>query len=139
MAANSWEERWESYVRQVPVDKRTPAHRDIRESRSQLHATLSKATSALVTQIRTEKIGLNAFLLKQRVPGYTAACQCGWRQQTAKHVLLFCPDFADGRTELFRNAGTHDYSRIVATTRGANAAAQFLQQTGLLPQFQLGL
>jgi hypothetical protein len=74
MAVKSWEERWESYIRQVSVDKRTPAHRDIRETRSQLHATLSKVTSALVTQIRTKKIGLNAFLLKQRVLGYTAAC-----------------------------------------------------------------
>jgi Reverse transcriptase (RNA-dependent DNA polymerase) len=139
MAATSWEKRWETYIRQVPIDKRSPAHRDIREPRSQLHATFSKATSALVTQIRTEKIGLNAFLAQQRVPGYTAACQCGWGQQTAKHILVSCPNFADDRTELFRNAGTHDYSQMIATTRGAYAAAQFLQRTGLLPQFQLGL
>ena len=43
-------------------ERRILAHKDTRETKSQLHVNLSKATSALVTQIRTEKIGLNAFL-----------------------------------------------------------------------------
>ena len=139
MSTESWDKRWEAYLQQTPEARKAPAHRDTRKTRSQLHVTLSKATSALVTQIRTEKIGLNAFLARQRVPGYTASCSCGWEQQTAKHILLFCPDYAEGRARLLRDAGTNNYSQMIATTRGAKAAAQFLQGTGLLPQFQLGL
>ena len=62
IAIENWERQWNTFLQQIPVRKRTPAHRDTRRDRSQLHVTLSKATSALVTQIRTEKIGLNAFL-----------------------------------------------------------------------------
>lgn len=133
------ERRWQAYLQQVPEERKTLSNKDTRKTRSQLHATLSKATSTLVTQIRTEKISLNAFLTLRRVPGVTATCHCGWGQQTAKHVLLFYPSFAEGRAELLKDADTNDYSRIVATTRGVKAAAQFMQQTGLLPQFQLGL
>src|SRR5271154_1361750 len=106
---------------------------------SQLHVTLSKAINALVTQIKTEKIGLNAFLTQRRILGFTASCSCGWARQTAKHILLFCPNFSGSRAKLFRDAGTNNYLQMVATTRGAKAAAQFLHETGLLPQFQLGL
>ena len=139
MSTESWERRWEGYLRRIPEGRKSPAHRDTRKTRSQLHVTLSKATSALITQIRTEKIGLNAFLTQQHVPGYIANCSCGWERQTAKHILLYCPSFTRGREELFRDAGTNSYSQMVVTTRGARAAAQFLQKTGLLPQFQLGL
>jgi hypothetical protein len=139
MATESWDKRWTPYLRQTPEERKTPAHRDTRRTRSQLHTTFSKATSALVTQIRTEKIGLNAFLTQQRVPGFTASCECGWQKQTAKHIILFCPNYTEERAKLFREAGTNNYSQMLATTRGAKAAAQFLQRTGLLPQFQLGL
>src|ERR1700754_813150 len=117
MSTESWERRWETYLQQTPEGRKAPAHRDTRKTRSQLHVALSKATSALVTQIRTEKIGLNAFLTQQRVPGYTADCSCGWRRQTAKHILLHCPNFAGGREGLFRDAGTNSYSEFLVTTR----------------------
>ena len=63
MSTESWEGRWMAYLQQTPEGRKAPAHRDTRKTRSQLHVTLSKATSALVTQIRTEKIGLNTFLI----------------------------------------------------------------------------
>src|SRR5947209_2325171 len=100
---------------------------------------ISKATSSLITQIRSEKIGLNAFLTDRHVPGFTAACDCGWRRQTAKHILMFCPTYADTRPRLFEHAGSQNYSEIATTARGARAAAIWMQQTELLPQFSLGL
>ena len=40
-----------------------------------------------LTQIRSGKIGLAAFLHKCRVPGFESpACPCGWQWETAKHV-----------------------------------------------------
>ena len=58
-------------------EKKAPVHSDTRRNRSKLHEGLNKATSALITQIRTEKIGLNAFLTDRKVPGYTAKCPYG--------------------------------------------------------------
>ena len=60
-----------------------------------LHAGLPKPHSSLLTQIRTGKIGLAAFLHQCRVPGFESpACPCGWQWETAKHIILDCPRFA---------------------------------------------
>src|SRR5271156_5338120 len=87
----SWDKKWTAYLNAIPADRvKSPSQLDTGRKRSQLHTGLSKPMSALITQIRTEKIGLNAFLADRRVPGYTAACTCGWPRQTAKHILMYC-------------------------------------------------
>ena len=140
MRKDSWQRRWTAYLASIPNDRtRSPAQEDTGRNRAQLHVTLPKATSALITQIRTEKIGLNAFLADRKVPGYLPGCPCGYQRQTAKHIIMHCPEHKGGREELYRNAGTHNYQKMMATTRGARAAARFLQKTGLLEQFRLGL
>jgi hypothetical protein len=47
--------------------------------------------------------------------------------------------YTDTRPRLFEHAGSQNYPEIVATARGARAAAIWMQQPGLLPQFSLGL
>src|SRR5437763_16915249 len=42
------------------------------EGGSQAHAGRTKAESALLTQLRTGKIGFNAFLHEWKVPGYAS-------------------------------------------------------------------
>ena len=136
----SWDKLWTAYLAIIPLETvKSPAQQSTSSYTPKIHFHISKATSSLITQIRTEKIGLNAFLTDRHVPDKQATCTCGWPRQTAKHILLFCPEFADRRASLFEAAGTRDYSKIVATARGAKAAALWLQRTGLLPQFSLGL
>jgi len=56
-----------------------------------LHKDRAKSHSALLTQLRTGKIGFNQFLHERRVPGVaTAACECGRGRMSVKHVLLTC-------------------------------------------------
>ena len=63
-----------------------------------LHAELPTPHSSLLTQIRTGKIGLAAFLYQRRVPNVESpACPCGWQWETAKHVVLNCPRFTRQR------------------------------------------
>jgi hypothetical protein len=136
----SWDKLWTAYLASIPLGQtRTPAQLATTSYKPDLHFQCNKATSSMITQIRTEKIGLNAFLADRYVPDKLAPCTCGWARQTAKHVLYSCPELADCRGQLFTDAGTNDYSKMVATTRGAKAAARWLQRTGLLPQFNLGL
>ena len=131
---------WESYQSSIPPRKiKAPAQRVTSNYYPKIHVGISKATSSLITQIRTEKIGLNAFLAERRVPNRTPKCSCGHLQQTAKHILMYCQNFEEDRKDLYKAAGTRDYSKMLATPRGAKAAANWLQKTNLLPQFSLGL
>ena len=73
-----------------------------------------------------------------RVPGIeTTSCECGWRKQDAKHILLFCPLFQESRQHLVRSSGTNDFRKMMKTPKGAKASTQWLIQTGLLGQFSL--
>ena len=86
-----------------------------------------------------EKISLNTFLVERRMPNRTPECSCGNMRQTTKHILIYCPEFTEHRKDLYKATGTHNYSKMLATPRGAKAAANWLQKTNLLPQFSLGL
>ncbi|KAF7501993.1 hypothetical protein GJ744_001315 [Endocarpon pusillum] len=50
-----------------------------------------------------------------------------------------CSDFALTREDLFNCAGTRNYAQMLATAKGAKAAARWLQGQNLLPQFRKGL
>jgi exonuclease III len=135
-----WKEIWEDYQDSIPPGKiKAPAQRVTHDYYPKIHIGISKATTSLITQIRTEKIGLNAFLTDRRVPNQTPECSCGNMRQTAKHILMYCPEYTESRESLYKAAGTRDYSEILATPRGAKAAANWLQRTNLLPQFSQGL
>lgn len=106
-----WKTRWKDYLANIPLDQRSPAQRlELHKKDLQIHNGLTKAESALATQIRTEKIGFADFLAARKVPGYSPECSCGFHRQTAKHVIFFCPDRTDRET-ITQVAGTADYHK----------------------------
>jgi hypothetical protein len=125
---SNWNRLWEAYLRALPAGRpKTVAQTDTRRNRPEIHVGFSKPMTALVTQIRTEKIGLNGFLTDRQVPGYSPECPCGWSRQTAKHVILNCPIYENQRQGLYAAAGTRDYKKMLIISRGARAAVIFLQ------------
>ena len=67
----------------------------------QVQKKVKRAKSSLITQIRTEKIGLKSFLYNRRVPGVEKeSCECGANKQTARHILHECRLFNRQRREL---------------------------------------
>ena len=130
---------WKEYQGTISEERRTPAQEDdLKFRRKILHQGLAKAESSALTQMRTGKIGLAHFLYTCRVPGIeTTSCECGWRKQDAKHILLFCPLFQESRQHLVRSSGTNDFRKMMKTPKGAKASTQWLIQTGLLGQFSL--
>jgi hypothetical protein len=101
-----------------------------------LHAGRTKAHSALLTQLRTGKIGFSDFLYERRVPGvWSRRCACEEGAMTVRHVLLRCPTWRVIREEelgVFRG----DIKRILNTSSGATAAIRLILRTGLLDQFK---
>jgi hypothetical protein len=65
------------------------------------HRDLLKHESSLLTQIRTGKVGLRAFLFEHKVPEVaTPRCPCGDAPETAAHLVLDCRDLAIQREDL---------------------------------------
>jgi hypothetical protein len=101
-----------------------------------LHAGRTKPESAILIQLRTGKIGFNAFLYERRVPGvWSRRCTCEQGAMTVRHVLLACPEWQDTRRDnaLIRK----DIKWALTTREGTSKAIRFMLQTGLLEQFRL--
>ena len=102
----------------------------------QLHKGLSKRESALLVQLRTEKIGLKDFLFNRRVPGIAdPRCECGERRQTVAHVLLHCKTHKSLRNQIFGTlAGRNNLRAILTKPQLATKAIQYVDQTRILGQ-----
>jgi hypothetical protein len=131
----AWEERWKTTVRKRPARRpaavwRTAWTQDPRT----LYVGLTKAEATALFLMRTEVIGLNAWLAAVQVPGITPACPCGWHTQTVRHILLHCP--RHNRTGLLRACGTERMDDILMRPECARHAARWLVRTGVLEQFR---
>jgi hypothetical protein len=102
----------------------------------QLHERLGKRESALLMQLRTEKIGLNDFLFNRHVPGINSpGCSCGERRQTVAHVILSCNKYKYLRKRTFANlSGRHSLRTILSTPQLATKAIEYMEQTPILGQ-----
>lgn len=98
-----------------------------------LHAGRTKAHSALLTQLRTGKIGFNEFLHERRVPGFdTKRCACGYAAvMSVRHVLLSCPQWEREREKELEDIA-RDLKEVLGTKHGATAAIRLTLKTGLL-------
>jgi hypothetical protein len=100
---------------------------------SQQHG--SKASKKARNSTKTG-LGHRAYLTRQRVPSITPECTCGYRAQTLKHVMLFCPERQESRRRLFQAVGS-DWKTVTQTKRGLNAATKWMIQESVLDQFSL--
>ena len=98
---------------------------------------MKKHESALLTQLRTGKVGFNAFLHSMRVPDVRGPeCDCQEGDMTVEHVLLKCPQWNTERAELINPLRTNNLKRILTTKSGGKAATRFVRRIGILDQFR---
>jgi hypothetical protein len=104
-----------------------------------LHAKLRKAESSIITQIRTGRIGLAAFLNKAKVPGFPSpVCPCGSARETAAHVIAHCERFAELRRTLIDSRTRQiDIKGLVSKPEIVPKLAKWFIQLQILPQFAL--
>ena len=102
-----------------------------------LYQGLTKACCSILTQIRTGKTGLAAFLHRRRVPGFSSPlCPCGQGAETPKHVLVHCTQFQSARASLAGPRGV-DTHQLLTTGEGAQKLSHWWLQHGILHQFGL--
>jgi ribonuclease HI len=130
-ANRQWQARWASETKGSATRRHTPVPT---KKVLQLHKDLSKRESAILVQMRTEKIGLKDFLFQRHVPGILdSKCDCGSRRQTVAHILLDCRKRRElRRQELGRFPGRNNLRAILNTRKLAIKAIRFMERTRIL-------
>ncbi|KAJ3560528.1 hypothetical protein NPX13_g9271 [Xylaria arbuscula] len=135
-AKRHWEVSWRIETKGRTTFRHTPKPtRKVLE----LHEDLNKQHSAILVQLRTEKIGLRDFLFKRKVPDITdPKCSCGERRQTVLHVLFQCRRFKDLRNQEFGCIpGRGNLRAVLSKRKTAIKAVKFIEQTQILGQFRI--
>jgi hypothetical protein len=130
---SAWRRRWEAHRHEWGlVGVGPPSGKAVK-----LHSGLHKAESSVITQIRTGRIGLAAFLNKAQVPDFPSpVCQCGQANETAAHVIVHCPRFAEARRGLIdRGSSMVDLRSLVTKAEGVKRLARWFLRLRILPQF----
>ena len=102
----------------------------------EIYKERAKPITSILVLLRTEKIGLRAFLYGMKVPSIdNPQCVCGQQEETVRHFLLECTQWDRQRETLgpFRNK---DLKAILESREGSRRATEFVLQTKRLEQFQ---
>ena len=133
-AYRRWQKEWEEEQRGRALQKvaPTPSNKTLK-----LHKGLHREESSILTQIRTEKIGLRAFLFDRHISGVDdARCECRARKQTARHLLEECRLFKKEREKHWvkqladKKVGILTANKML--TLYPRKAVSFIWKTGLI-------
>ena len=109
-ANHEWKKRWTRTADGAAATWNTPWEM----SPLTLYDNLPKHQTTALMLLRTEVIGLNAWLASIHVPDIIPRCDCGWQAQAVRHVLLHCSKYEQQRTDLIRATGLEDL-RVILT------------------------
>jgi hypothetical protein len=133
-----WEKRWKSHA--LTAGSRAMTWRgDWGQQPLNLYEGLPKHEATALFLLRTEVMGLRAWLAQIGVPGKHPACDCGAPRQTLDHILAFCPNLAAQRVELMNKTGSTEIRRILEDKDKVRHAARWLLSTKVLGQFSVAM
>ncbi|KAJ5111866.1 zinc knuckle domain protein [Penicillium alfredii] len=131
-----WERAWASEKTGRPTRRliETPNKKTL-----EYWSGLRKTTASVLMQLRTGRIGLNAYLARIN-RRETARCDCDLGNQTVTHVLLECPLHQEERAKM-RNALSEQgitlrHEELLTRLKARTIVAEFMIRTNLLGQFQ---
>ena len=102
----------------------------------EIYKERAKPITSILVLLRTEKIGLRAFLYSMKVPSIeNPQCVCGQQEETVRHFLLECTQW-DRQREILGSFKNKDLKEILESREGSRRATEFVLQTKRLEQFQ---
>ena len=130
-----WKQQWE-------IEKSEWKLLKIRKSECaavKQHAAFHKIESMMITQIKTDRIDLTAFLNKMWVFEIEfSVCQCDWARKTAAHVIEHCFCFAGIRHQI---ADSHtdwvNIRSLISSSEEICKLVKWFIQLQILLQFNL--
>lgn len=133
-----WKRRWESQA--AEPHRHAPTWKEGWSSQpTWICDGFRKHVATAIFLLRSEVLGLRAWLSGIGVPGITPECSCAHPRQTIQHVLGFCPDQVEARIKLLDRTGHTQMDRLLREKDTARWAGQWLLDTGLLEYLQLAL
>ena len=156
-AFQQWEHSWNNLAPKTHLGHRAPADpetwhaaniiADDKTNRlrmnnkgtpSAIHQNLTRAQSSIAIQIRSEHIGLNAYLYRRKVPGVDEPrCQCGYPSQNAQHMVMVCPQWTKGRGDVLRKARNRTFEAMMDSPEDVGRISKWIQAGGFIEQFRL--
>lgn len=142
LALAHWQQEWATGVHGRTAYKIIPAPtKDI----FAVHERLRRAASAVLIQMQTGRIALRDYLatiqqwreeqldLNPLRPPQTCSCEQG--RQDVRHVLYYCPRFADLRQQTLGARPNLSLARLLTQPESATKAADLMLRSRLLGQF----
>ena len=127
--ASKWKDRWERSKkgRAIALYHPQPTKKAL-----QLYKGRTKPFCSILVQLRTGKIGLNAFLKRARVPNIEALCECKEDEETVEHFLLKCSRWREQRVLL---NGLKTVKEALEERENSERVVRFTLATKRLEQF----
>ena len=127
--ASKWKDRWEKSKKGRAI---ALFHSQLTEKALKLYKGRTKPFYSILIQLRTEKIGLNGFLKRARVPNIEALCECKEAEETVEHFLFKCSRWMEQRTLL---NGLKTIKEALGKRDNSERVVRYLLATGRLEQF----
>jgi hypothetical protein len=108
-----------------------------RKTHHKIIKQLPRQNRAILTQLRTEHIPLNAYLKRFKKRESAKCGECGEEDETVDHYLLHCKAYRVQRRKMTKRIGSGNLTKrnILATNRGWEALFAYVNDTGRFKEY----